>query len=118
MTYPPQQPYGPYGQQPYGYPAYYQRPPDHPQTTTIMILGILGVVMCQALSPIAWVMGRRALAEIDASGGAIGGRSNVQIGYICGIIGTILLILFAVLMVAAFALPFIFFGLFGTSTGA
>ncbi|MEU4340073.1 DUF4190 domain-containing protein [Nocardia sp. NPDC023852] len=88
MSYPPQPP-------PYGYPAYgaYGAQPDHPQATTILILGILSLVLCQLVGPFAWVMGKRALNEIDASGGAIGGRGNVNAGYICGIIATVLLIL-------------------------
>ena len=85
VNYPPAQP--PYG---YGYPQF--RPPDHPQATTILVLGIMGF-FCGVCGPFAWVMGRRALAEIDASGGAIGGRSNVQVGYILGIVTSILFVL-------------------------
>ncbi|MBZ5739601.1 hypothetical protein [Nocardioides mangrovi] len=78
---------------PYGYPQqpYYGPPPDHPQATTVLVLGILGLVVCQVISPVAWVMGNRVLREIDASGGQLGGRSNVNAGRICGIIGTILI---------------------------
>ncbi|WP_232541868.1 DUF4190 domain-containing protein [Nocardia bovistercoris] len=106
----PQQPYGqqPYGQQPYGqYPPQpyaqpygygYPPPPDHPQATTILILGILSLVVCGLCGPFAWSMGSKALKEIDAAGGTIGGRGNVKAGYICGIIGTVFLIL-AVLFV-------------------
>lgn len=79
---PPPAGYG-YG---YGYPT-----PDHPQSTTAMVLGIVGLVVCQVLSPFAWVIGRRTLAEIDASGGRLGGRGQAQAGYVLGIIGTVLL---------------------------
>ncbi|MFX0574077.1 DUF4190 domain-containing protein [Nocardia nepalensis] len=88
MNYPPPPQYGPS----YGYPAY-GPPPDHPQATTVMILGILSLLLCQIIGPVAWVMGKKALNEIDASGGAIGGRSSVMAGYICGMIASILLIL-------------------------
>ncbi|WP_309234636.1 DUF4190 domain-containing protein [Nocardia sp. XZ_19_385] len=80
----------------YGYPPYV-RPPDHPQATTAMALGIvalLSYVACPllvVLGPVAWVMGKRAMDEIDASGGALGGRGNAQAGYVCGIIATVLL---------------------------
>ncbi|WP_330251849.1 DUF4190 domain-containing protein [Nocardia sp. NBC_00565] len=97
MNYPPPPQYG----APYGYPAY-GPPQDHPQAVTILILGILGLLLCQFLGPVAWVMGKKALNEIDASGGAIGGRGSVQAGYICGIISSVLLILsilFIVVMV-------------------
>lgn len=93
-------PYQPYGQapQPYGYGP----PADHPQSTTILVLGILGLVLCQVLSPFAWVMGNRVVREIDASGGRMGGRSSANAGRICGIIGTVLLglsLLFVVVIV-------------------
>ena len=81
---PYQQPYPPYG---YGYPV----PPDHPKAVTAMVLGILGLVMCQIASPFAWSMGKRTLAEIDASGGRLGGRGQAQTGYVLGIVGTVLL---------------------------
>ncbi len=84
-------PYSPYQLGPNGIPI--GPPPDHPQTTTVLLLGILGFAVCQALSPFAWVMGHRALKEIDASGGRYGGRSNVKIGYVLGIVGSCILIL-------------------------
>ncbi|MGW6334821.1 DNA translocase FtsK 4TM domain-containing protein [Nocardia rhamnosiphila] len=93
MSYPPPA---------YGYPAYgYPPPPDHPQATTVLILGIVGMMFCQVCAPFAWIMGRRTLNEIDASGGTVGGRSNVMVGYILGIIGSVLLIL-AVLAAIAY----------------
>ncbi|WP_405178629.1 hypothetical protein OG225_32050 [Nocardia sp. NBC_01377] len=103
-----QQPYGqqPYGQQPYGQPPYAQPygygfggPPDHPQATTVLILGILSLVLCQLCGPFAWVMGGKVLKEIDQSGGTIGGRGNAKAGYVCGIIGTVMLIAFLALLV-------------------
>ncbi|MFI9504754.1 hypothetical protein [Nocardia sp. NPDC052566] len=73
---------------------------DHPKTTTILVLGILSIVLLPIFGPFAWVMGKGALKEIDASGGRIGGRTNVQIGYILGIIATIL---FVIVVVGAIA---------------
>jgi hypothetical protein len=106
-----QQPYGqqpqqPYGQPPYGQPPYGQAPmgypPDHPRATTVLVLGILGLVVCGIIAPFAWVMGRSTLAEIDSSRGALGGRGAANAGYILGIVGTVLLGL-AALMVILFA---------------
>lgn len=99
MTYPPQGPPPGYGPAPAGYGyGYGYGPPlqEHPQGTTVMILGILGIVLCQICSPIAWVMGNRALAEIDAAPHLYSNRGNVQIGRICGMVGTALLALFVV----------------------
>lgn len=101
----PYQPYDPQGQPPYQpqyqpqyqvpyqpyYPPYAPPPPDHPQATTALVLGIVGVVVCQVLGPFAFVMGRKAVREIDASGGTLGGRSNAQAGYVLGIVGMVML---------------------------
>ncbi|MGH9112053.1 MAG: DUF4190 domain-containing protein [Acidimicrobiales bacterium] len=94
--YPPQPPPGPYA---YG-PA--QR--EHPQGTTILVLGILSLVICGILGPVAWVMGSNALAEIDRNPTVYGNRGSVAAGRICGIIATCLLILsilFVGLLIAA-----------------
>jgi hypothetical protein len=86
-----------YGQQyPYQPPVRYA--PDHPRSTTVLVLGILGLVVCAPLAPFAWVMGRSALREIDASNGGYGGRGAANAGYILGIIGTVLLV-FGILIV-------------------
>jgi hypothetical protein len=105
----PQDPYGPqHGQLPYEQPAYPQyggqspygqppgyppvgQPPDHPKATTTLVLGILGIVVCGILAPFAWRMGKRTVDEIDASNGRLGGRGTAQAGYVLGLIGTILL---------------------------
>jgi hypothetical protein len=55
------------------------------------VLGILGLVLCQVLSPFAWVIGGRAVREIDASRGTVGGRGSANAGRILGIVGTVLL---------------------------
>jgi hypothetical protein len=81
-----------YYAQPSGYPSQ-QYAPDHPRATTSLVLGILGVVLCQILAPFAWAMGKRTLDEIDASQGTVGGRGAAQAGYILGIVGTVLLAL-------------------------
>lgn len=91
MTPPYEPPYQPY------YPPY-RPPPDHPQATTALVLGILGVVVCQVLGPFAFVIGRKAVREIDASGGMLGGRGNAQAGYVLGIVGIVMLGVFALFL--------------------
>lgn len=92
--YPPQQPYG------WG-------PREHPQGTTVLVLGILSLVVCGLLGPFAWSMGHSALQEIDANPSAYSNRSMVLAGYICGIVASCLLILgvvvFVVVLLAAAA---------------
>jgi len=99
-------------QQPYGQqPGYGQLPvqfaPDHPKATTALVLGILGVVLCQVLAPFAWSIGKKTVAEIDASRGAVGGRGSAQAGYVLGIVGTVLLglvILYLIGVIAVLAI--------------
>ncbi len=81
--------YGPPGGHPYGW-----APVEHPQGTIVLVLGIVGIVMCQVVGPVAWVMGNRALAEIDAEPGRWSNRGNVAAGRICGIVATVLLALY------------------------
>ena len=56
--------------------------------TLILVLGILSLIGCSILGPVAWVMGNNALptASPDQQG-------QVNAGRICGIIGTVFLIL-------------------------
>ncbi len=74
---------------PYGSP-YGGVPRAHPQGTTILVLGILGIVICGILAPIAWVMGNNAIKEIDRNPSAYSNRGTVNAGRILGIIGTVL----------------------------
>lgn len=105
-----------YGAGPYGAPGYGYGPPqvEHPQGIIVLILGILGIVTCPILGPFAWVMGNRALAEIDADPGRYSNRGLVNGGRICGIAGTVIIGVYLVLGVAYV----LFFAtiLFGTST--
>ena len=88
-----QQPPGPPPGPPYGAPQYAGGyvPPDHPQASTVLILGILGIAVCGVAGPFAWAMGNRVIREIDASGGHLGGRSNANAGRIMGMVATALL---------------------------
>ncbi|MEO3867832.1 DUF4190 domain-containing protein [Nonomuraea sp. B12E4] len=80
-------------------PSSYGPPQSHPNGTTILVLGILGLVVCSFIAPFAWSMGNKALREIDESGYYFDNRGSVQAGRICGIIGTVLLIITAGFMV-------------------
>lgn len=104
MTYqPPQYPPGP--PSPPGPPYGYGYPPpgygvEHPQGTTVLVLGILSLVVCGILGPFAWSMGSRALREIDAAPqGYYRNRGNIVAGRICGIIATILFIVGVLVLV-------------------
>jgi hypothetical protein len=78
-------------------------PQAHPQGTTILVLGILSLVICGLLGPVAWIMGNNALAEIDRNPSAYANRSTVNAGRICGMIATILIVVFIVFYVIVLA---------------
>ncbi|MFD0361781.1 DUF4190 domain-containing protein [Nocardia sp. GCM10030253] len=73
------------------------QPVEHPNATAVLFLGAASLICCGLLGPVAWALGKRALDQIEESGGAFGGRAQVMVGYILGIIGTILMICWAVL---------------------
>ena len=112
VTQPPpppgQPPYGNYPPNQYGQPMYGGfAPPDHQQAVLVLVLGILGLVLCQLSAPVAWVMGNRVVAEIDASNGQLGGRSTANAGRICGIVGTCIIGLALLVVLAAVVLALI-----------
>lgn len=87
-----------YGQTgPYGYGSNAR---EHPDGTTILVLGILGLVLCGVLAPFAWVKGNRAKREIESQPGVYWtNKGNITAGRICGIIGTALIALWLLLII-------------------
>ncbi|WP_426571907.1 DUF4190 domain-containing protein [Aquihabitans sp. McL0605] len=90
---PPGGGYAPSGYVPYG--GYGYGPREHPQGTTILVLGILSLpLLCACiggiLGLIAWLMGNSAMKEIDANPSAYTNRSSVQAGRIIGIVSSVL----------------------------
>ena len=72
--------------------------------TLILVLGILSLVVCAPLGIVAWVMGNGDLKQMDAGAMDPTGRSLTNGGRICGMIGTILLALSILVLIALFAL--------------
>ena len=71
-------------------------PPAAPQgstgkATTALVLGILGVVCCGLLAPVAWYMGSKELEAIAAGQSPASGETSAKVGKILGIVGTVLL---------------------------
>jgi hypothetical protein len=94
-------------------PGGYQAPPvplkPH-RGTTILVLGILGLVACGICGIIAWVMGNQDLKEMDQGIMDPAGRGNTSAGRICGIISVVLSIVAIVVWTAIIAI--------GISTGS
>jgi hypothetical protein len=82
--------------------------PEQSQATTILVLGILGLVCCAPLGIAAWVMGNKELEAIDAGLRNPENRGTANAGRIIGIVATALLgvglILLLLSLVFGFAL--------------
>ena len=87
--------------------------PEASQSTTILVLGILGLVLCQVLGPIAWVMGNKELEAIDSGRRPPENRGTANAGRILGIIGTI----FLAIGVIGLIIFFLFFFVAAVETG-
>ncbi|MFC5677461.1 DUF4190 domain-containing protein [Aeromicrobium endophyticum] len=96
---PPQHGAGQGATPPPGYYYPYPVPPKHTDATTSMVMGIVavaGLFVCGIpvlMAPFAWYLGAKAEREIDASAGALSGRSEATAGKVLGIVGTALLAL-------------------------
>ncbi len=65
--------------------------------TLILVLGILGILLCQPVGIAAWVMGNADLKQIAAGTMDPEGKSLTQVGKILGIIAVVLMIIGLVL---------------------
>ncbi|MFQ5928650.1 MAG: DUF4190 domain-containing protein [Acidobacteriota bacterium] len=77
-----------------------QQPPSSPtvktragRATAALVLGILGIVCCQLLGPIAWYIGDQELKDIRRGASPAKDEGVAKAGMILGIISTVLLAL-------------------------
>ena len=75
-------------------------PPTDSQATLSLVLGIISVVCCAILGPVAIFIGNASRQRIAASGGTLGGGGMATAGFILGIIGTVFLVLGIVYVIA------------------
>jgi len=68
---------GPYGEQ--------------SQAATVLVLGILSIVLCQLLGPVAWKLGSDEIRAITEGRRPPDGLGLAQAGRVCGIVGSCLL---------------------------
>ncbi len=93
---PPQGGYGSYGGASYGTSGFGMAgygAQTHGTATTALILGILSLVCCGLLGIPAYILGRRAEREIQASGGRLTGEGLAQAGWLLGVVSIVLMIL-------------------------
>lgn len=72
---------------------------EHPDGTTVLVLGILSLVVCGFLGPFAWKKGNDVLAEMDRHPQGYSNRGSVEAGRICGIISSVLLMVGAAVFI-------------------
>ena len=75
---------------------------------TILVLGILGIVLCPFCGVAAWSMGNSDLQEMASGRMDYSGRDLTQAGRICGIVGTVILLL-QILMIVIVGLSLVVF---------
>lgn len=74
--------------------------PEQSQATLALVLGIIGLVACQILGPVAWVIGNNEIRAIDEGRRPPENRGNANAGKILGIISTVLLALGLFIIIA------------------
>ncbi len=87
------QDFGPYDYDPYDQRAYPRHDYEPHRGTTILVLGVLGIMVCAPLSIAAWIMGHQDLQKMQDGTMDPSGESTTRVGQVLGIVGTILLFL-------------------------
>jgi hypothetical protein len=73
----------------------------------ILIFGLIGLLACQPFSIAAWLMGGADMQKIRAGQMDPAGEGLTQVGYILGIIGSILFALSIVITIGALIFIFV-----------
>jgi hypothetical protein len=64
------------------------------RASTVLTLGILSLVVCAVMGPIAWAMGNEEMRRMDSGHTPSDQRSTVTAGRVCGIVSSCLLMFF------------------------
>lgn len=78
---------------------------DHSQATTVFVLGLLGVLLCQFLAPVAFIMGNKYKKACAMEGVEPEGLGTA--GWVLGLVGSILLCLTFVILALYFVIIFV-----------
>ena len=70
--------------------------------STVLVYGILGLMLCQLLAIAAWKMGNDDLREMEFGRMDPSGRDITNAGRVCGMVGTVILIVQVTMMLLAF----------------
>ena len=66
-------------------------PQQASKATVAVVLGVLGIVCCGLLAPVAWYLANEEIKGIDAGRLSEANRGMAQVAKILGIVGSILL---------------------------
>ena len=79
--------------------------------TTVLVLGILGLAVCQICGIIAWVMANKDIPKMEAGQMDPEGLGQTKAGKICGIISVVILAVILLIYV-------VFFVIFGAAAAS
>lgn len=83
-------------------PAATNRLRTHAEGTTILVLGIVSVVICPLVGPLALSMGNKAMADVRHSGYVFRNAGIIRAGRLLGFVATALLVLGVLVFTLAF----------------
>ncbi len=82
--------------------------PEHPNATTTLVLGIVGIaamfVAFPFISPVAWYLGAKGRREMRREPGRYRASGALTAGYVLGLVGSLISLLFVGLIVLAIIL--------------
>ena len=78
--------------------------PEQSKSTAVFVLGLVGFLVFPLAAPFAWALGSREIAAIKAGRRPPDGRALARIGQVLGIIVTVVLILFVLLVIGLVAI--------------
>ncbi len=88
--------------------------PEQGQAATALVLGILSIVICQLLGPVAWKLASDELRAINEGRRPPDGQSLAQAAKVCGIVGTCFLALAVLFLLFSIVALLLGFGIFVT----
>lgn len=87
------------------------------RATLVLVFGILSLVICAPLGIAAWIMGKNDLAAMRSGRMDSSGKDMTNIGYILGIVGTIVFCLQLVFAIIYFVFIVAVIGAAGAGAG-
>ena len=81
--------------------------PEGSQAVTALVVGILGLVLCQVLGPVAWYLGNQEISAIDGGRRPPENRGMAVAARVLGIIGTVFLAIAVVVGIVVLAVVII-----------